>query len=306
MSVDFVAARAANPIERFLEDHGVKLRASGNRLIGKCPIHQERNGEAFVVWPNSGKWLCSGKCAGEWPKGGDIEDLMVAMSGISRDEARARLRGNIGEVAPIIRTKKAEPKPGPTTDNPLFLPYIFSAEEKQFMRECSERFVERIDSGAWKKPYYRGWLPETVRGIALEGYIGRSENGESLQMTEAGCRIKWRRPEGNSYKFLFGKSWIWRGGLIPNHQIIYITEGEPDAITLINSGIEEANKEVAVVALQGASFKLDPWAFLFKGKQVIISTDYDKAGEIAARNIASALKSSAQQISILDLRKKAA
>src|ERR1700730_950314 len=106
MSATFAAIRAANPIERFLADRGVKLRESGKRLIGKCPIHQERNGEAFVVWPESGKWLCSGKCFGEWPKGGDIEDLMVAMSGISREEARARLRGNVSEVAPIIRAPR--------------------------------------------------------------------------------------------------------------------------------------------------------------------------------------------------------
>ena len=303
MSATFAAIRAANPIERFLADRGVKLRESGKRLVGRCPIHQERNGEAFVVWPESGKWLCSGKCFGEWPRGGDIEDLMVAMSGISRDEARSRLRGNVGELTQIIRAPKTpESIPGPTPENPLFLPYIPTDEDKAYMCQCSERLVLSIDTKGW--PSYRGWTKETVRGLALDGYLGYTEKTESVYCSEAGCRIKYHKADGGKgFRSLFGKSWLWRGGLIPNHSIIYITEGVPDAITLLDAGIEADG--AAVVALQGASFKLEPWNFLFKGKRVVMATDYDEAGRAAANKIYMALAGTAAEIDQINFKKAA-
>lgn len=54
-----------------------RLRGSGNSLRGKCPFHNERNGEAFIVWIEHQKWRCFGQCA----TGGDVIDLVdVAMS----------------------------------------------------------------------------------------------------------------------------------------------------------------------------------------------------------------------------------
>lgn len=45
-----------------------------NPMTGKCPLHGEVHGTAFVVWPEDQKWKCFGACG----IGGDVIDLMRA------------------------------------------------------------------------------------------------------------------------------------------------------------------------------------------------------------------------------------
>lgn len=42
------------------------------KLKGKCPLHNERNGEAFVVWVETQTWRCFGQCV----TGGDVLDFI--------------------------------------------------------------------------------------------------------------------------------------------------------------------------------------------------------------------------------------
>jgi Toprim-like len=94
---------------------------------------------------------------------------------------------------------------------------------------------------------------------------------------------------------------------------------DESAITLIDCGVEseirltssampntgmEDDGKTAVVALQGATFNIKPWSFLFTGKDVVISTDYDEAGRKAAQNIKGALSGSARTIKYLRLDKE--
>lgn len=110
-------------------------------------------------------------------------------------------------------------------------------------------------------------------------------------------------PSERRFKFHFGKSWLWRGELIPQTETIYITEGETDAITLIDCGMED-DGGIAVVGLQGATLNIEPWAILFTDKDVIISTDYDEAGRKAAQNIKQALSGFARSIKYVRLDKE--
>ena len=91
---------------------------------------------------------------------------------------------------------------------------------------------------------------------------------------------------------------------IPERETIFLTEGESDAIRLIDSGVED-DRKARVVAIQGASLDITPWAFLFTDKRAIIATDYDATGEKAARNIYRALSRVAASIERLDLRRAA-
>jgi hypothetical protein len=50
----------------------------GDVLTGKCPLHREREGQAFAVWVRDQRWRCFGKCG----VGGDVVDLI--------NEARGR------------------------------------------------------------------------------------------------------------------------------------------------------------------------------------------------------------------------
>ncbi len=108
------------------------------------------------------------------------------------------------------------------------------------------------------------------------------------ELSAAGCKSRWRDNAERRFKFLFGKSWLWRGELIPQAETIYLCEGETDAITLIDCGMEDDGQTV-VVGIQGATLNIEPWAFLFTGKEVIISTDYDEAGRKATTRIETVL-----------------
>ena len=48
------------------------LHGSGTKLKGKCPLHNERNGEAFAVWVETQTWRCFGQCV----TGGDVLDFI--------------------------------------------------------------------------------------------------------------------------------------------------------------------------------------------------------------------------------------
>lgn len=44
------------------------LRGLGNVLKGRCPLHDEKSGEAFAVYVDEQRWQCFGKCN----TGGDV------------------------------------------------------------------------------------------------------------------------------------------------------------------------------------------------------------------------------------------
>jgi DNA primase len=96
---DFAAIKAAHPIVPFLERRGIRLHKSGGSFIGKCPIHAEKRGKSFVVWPEEGRWKCFGKCG----CGGDITDLLAKFERITIAEAADRLEASIpGGIIPVI------------------------------------------------------------------------------------------------------------------------------------------------------------------------------------------------------------
>lgn len=49
-----------------------RLHGKGATLTGRCPLHAEKRGRAFVVWTELQKWRCYGKCGA----GGDVIDFV--------------------------------------------------------------------------------------------------------------------------------------------------------------------------------------------------------------------------------------
>ena len=81
-TIDFEGIRVRNPLPEYCERHGIRLRRPGGALVSRCPLHNERHGEAFVVF-DDGRWHCFGKCG----KSGDVTDLEQALGGGTRAEA---------------------------------------------------------------------------------------------------------------------------------------------------------------------------------------------------------------------------
>jgi hypothetical protein len=300
VAIDFQRIRELNPLVEYCENHGIQLRRSSNRWIGKCPFHNEQNGEAFVIHPDQ-KWQCYGRC----DRQGDVVDLERELHGGDIAEAAGRLdpgnmRNNSAQNNIIaVPAATVQPKLVPTKENPFALPYVLSTDEK---KEChrftlqlleDQTFIERISR-------HRQWKAESVRQLALDGYLGRDDDGHICFNSAAGCKARWRQDGERRFKFLFGKSWLWRGELIPEAETVYITEGETDAITLIDCGLEDDGK-TAVIGLQGATFNIEPWSFLFAGKDVIVSTDYDEAGRKASSGIKLTLLGADRSIKYLRL-----
>jgi len=69
---------------------------------------------------------------------------------------------------------------------------------------------------------------------------------------------------------------------------IYLCEGETDAISLIDAGLE-SDGEMLAVALPSASTFNERWATFFAGKDVVLAFDADKAGQEATRRVSRLL-----------------
>lgn len=299
-AIDFQHIKQLHPLVEYCESQGIELRKTSNRWIGKCPLHDEQNGTAFVIHPDQ-KWQCYGKCARQ----GDVIDLEAALHGGTIAEAARRLDGTapIGGIAPLSVSITPIgvieiPRLVPTRENPLAFPYILSDDES---RDCHRFTVRLLEDRSYMElvAKYRQWKYETLYGLALDGYLGRDDEGHFCFNSAAGCKSRWRQDGERRFKFLFGKSWLWRGELIPQAKTVYLCEGETDAITLVDCGMEDDGETVAV-GLQGATLNIEPWAFLFADKDVIISTDYDEAGRKAAVNIENAISTTASSISYLN------
>jgi hypothetical protein len=300
--LDFDEIRHRNPLLDYCLTNRIKLHQSGAYWIGKCPIHNERNGEAFVV--HNDRCFCNGKCTGRFPQGLDVIDLDAVLHGDSIAEAAQRLGGTF-TVEPITRAEPEKKEiPVPTRANPLALPYLLSGLEIAETHRCSHRLLVSDDSEPNSNVSavcdHLGWQPATVRGLALDGYLGLSEEGFLTFNFESGSKSRWKEADGSRrFRFNFGKPWFWRGGLIPDGQTIFLTEGETDAITLIDHGLERGG--AIVTGLPAGNFKPGSWAFLFKAKAVVFFPDSDPTGSDAATEIQKTIGPVAASLCVLQI-----
>jgi hypothetical protein len=263
-TIDFTRIRELNPLLEYCQDHGFELRRSGNRWVGKCPLHNELNGEAFVIHPDE-KWQCYGKCG----RSGDVTDLEQALYGGTLAEAAARL----GAMAPIgasttvsvsmlpignaeiprfvvsnqeFDSRVRQSRTLPTASNPLALPYVLTAEEIQRCQRYALRILQDHEY-LQRVAKARQWQQETLHDLALDGYLGRDDEDHICFISASGCKSRWLENGERRFRFLFGRSWLWRGELIPGTQTVYLCEGETDVISLIDRGIEDDGETIAVV-----------------------------------------------------------
>jgi DNA primase len=294
--IDFDYVRTRNPLAEYCERRGMYLRRSGSCLVGKCPVHHERCGAAFVVFGN-GRWRCFGKCQ----KGGDVIDLEQALAGGTLVDAANRLGAQrIQQHRQLPNDRKQELGAIITKENPFGLPYRMSDDELRVCVDCATRLLTTegaIESIARQ----RGWSVKTVRNLALEASLGITEDRKLGLLYESGLKVRWKKNGERRFYWSFGKPWIWRLSFVNQVKTVFISEGESDGITLIDSGLEE-DGETLVVALPSASFYIDAWVSLFAGKKVIIATDWDEAGITAAKHLATALRKSARSLERLDLK----
>jgi hypothetical protein len=133
----------------------------------------------------------------------------------------------------------------------------------------------------------RGWKPSTIRDLTIGPHLGWHE-GKLAFIYESGVKLRWRQHGERIVRWAFGKPWLWRGSLIGTATTIYLCEGETDAISLIDAGLELDGQTVAV-ALPSATTFNERWAALFARKHVVLAFDADKAGQEAVRRVSRLL-----------------
>ena len=172
---------------------------------------------------------------------------------------------------------------------------IYSPTESD--RQFAMRMIERLRDDrelCQRIAKTRQWQPETIRGLALEGYLGWNE-GKLAFVYDTGIKLRWRKDGERIIRWAFGKPWLWRGAFLKFASTVYLCEGETDAISLIDAGVESDRRTIAV-ALPSASTFDRSWAELFKGKEVILAFDHDRAGTTATRRVSEVLSPQVQSL----------
>jgi hypothetical protein len=143
----------------------------------------------------------------------------------------------------------------------------------------------------------RGWQEQTIIDLAHECYLGWESNLAFIYDT--GVKIRSELGGQRRFWWLFGKPWLWRGAYLPMAETVYLCEGETDAISLLDTGVEEGGK-TRVVAVPSASTFDATWAPLFVGKTVILVFDNDSAGISALQKVAALIGSYAASVNRLN------
>jgi hypothetical protein len=135
----------------------------------------------------------------------------------------------------------------------------------------------------------RGWNAGTIRSLALQGYLGW-EDAELCFIYDCGVKVRTWGSDERSFRWEFGKPWLWRGSYLNWAQEVYLCEGETDAIALIDAGLEEQDEKAVAIALPSASTFKPEWAQPFQGKDVVVALDGDAAGARATARVSELLK----------------
>jgi P4 family phage/plasmid primase-like protien len=257
----------------------------------RSPFREDRTA-SFSIYERDGKLRF--KDHGDPDCHGDVIDFYRLATGC--DEATAfkemKAMAGIGNDTASGYQRAAQPKRqegNKQTDKPFEL----SEEESRQQEDARNRLLEDVSALA----EWRGWKPETIEKLAREGTLGLWTRGEPAFMSLTGLKAR-TLETGKDKKvwYPFGKSSLWRSELIKNTtERIIVAEGEIDAITLIDCGMESDGKTI-VVALPGADYNIERHLDLLRGRKVVFVGDMDDAGMKSVRKSTKRLRSVASAI----------
>ncbi|MEQ1853521.1 MAG: CHC2 zinc finger domain-containing protein [Chthoniobacteraceae bacterium] len=263
---DLDAIKARLP--QYLESIGVVKEQRG-KLFTCCPLHEDRH-PSLTAEEKGGCWVW--KC---WPcrKGGTVIDLHVERTGTTLADAISDLARMFNSPAAVVgtTTKKPTPKAMQTPYDPTDAE-LSSARAAAKTLGLDAHLCARIAKA-------RSWKPETIQRLASECSLGWEDNKLGF-IYSTGLKLRWRQAGERRFMFAFGKPHsLWREHMREKRtERFIITEGETDAIRLIDLGLDDAINRV--VALPSAStWPLDAEVRLRGLREVIFAPDDDKAGQ---------------------------
>ena len=255
-----------------LKSDGHKMHGgSGSQAKCRCPFHDDST-PSFSISKADDFGICFG-C--DWK--GDIVQYEREFHTVDYPTALKRLEewrisganGNGRLAAPEVATA----------------PFEYTENQKKSVEEASNllaqdgALIERI--AKWK-----GWSTSTILRLAQENDLGWW-NG--LLGFHYSTGVKVREWPDREMHWKFGGNGLWRDRLLEQSSTIYLTEGESDAITILDCGVEQ-EPHTAVLGIPGANAFKRGWAARFTGKTVITCFDNDDPGIEMGKRIHPLLK----------------
>jgi hypothetical protein len=285
-------------LPEYLAVRGVELRRNGTRLVGRCPVHDDR-APSFAVF---GK---QHETCGCFPCGfsGDVFALSQWLGHSST------FREALQDVADTLGIHLPQPtgitasRPTVAQERPARQPestFVLSNAGRETVRAARLAFSDAFHAGdriIGDIAASLGLDRETLR-VASWGSCGVGlADGWLCYAYPQG--LKWRNPDPAGkcrFRWIVGKALSpWRIEWVkPETRTVYLTEGESDTLALIAAGLEADGTSVCV-ASPGTSFQRG-WAPLFCGKQVVLCFDTDQPGQSATATVAAVLKGHATEI----------
>lgn len=251
----------------------------------RCPFHDDQTPSFGIYTDANGelRWKCHAGCGG-----GDGVDFIAKLENRTEAEACRRyitIAGARGDVQRVARAPRKATAPG----RALLPREIYDPTEEECKAAIRKAEALSRDSCLCERiAKRRNWRPETIRTLALEGYLGWSDSKLAF-IYDTGVKLRWRQNGERIIRWAFGKPWIWRGAWLRDAQTVYLCESETDAISLIDAGFEHGSGHVVVATPSASTFKSD-WVRLFSGKDVVLSFDNDHAGRAATVKLSKLLK----------------
>jgi hypothetical protein len=301
---DTLAALRAR-LPDYLQACGLELRRQGNRLVTHCPVHDDRS-PSFAVFGQRHETCGCHPCA-------FTGDVFAAAQWMGRagsfPEAVKQVAAALGAYLPdgtaspaTAATRAAKPMPRPKPEPPEL-----SEAERETIHLArlafsdayhgGETIISEIAASLGLQLETLRWAAHGESGLALACPVGSREPWLCYAYPHG---LKWRNPHPKStprFRWIVGNArapWRWEWAAKPEVETVFLTEGESDALALIEAGLER-DGTAACVASPGTSFP-SHWAPLFKGKTAVLCFDLDGPGTQAAATIAATLKGHAAEV----------
>lgn len=273
-----------------------RLRERGGKLIARCPACHENGrdtaGDNLTIFEND-VFACAA-----WQGDREHSKRILELTGLPQPHQAG--------YPPSFTPRPALARPTPQ-ETPL--PRLSGRQAcivhtlARSLAESSQRCHEFAAA--------REFQDATVRNAALDLSLGWARFGPALLKPDAACpneALCFLYPAGVKVRFLAsdgGKTFrwlkaerlntqsLWRLDAITDEtETVWITEGEPDALRLMDLGIgEDRSKREAVCALPSASYRLRRQELdRLRCRQVIFCPDNDAAGQQAATRLAQSLQ----------------
>jgi hypothetical protein len=297
-----------------IEEVASALKLNGDFRAGRrtnVPWREDIH-PSLVVW-KCGMGYCDYARRGETGWAGDAVMFYAMATGRTYKDSFALLAGKHKDLKPEHLAYKPRDTPKPSRPRPPDL------DEYQL------RLMTQVCADGWKSELLpimatqRDYQLSTLQAACLDGILGVVEFPKFDRPSSGSDGIDW--PKSRALCFVYGWGvkcrwrtsgerrikWLWNYGLtkatlwngparggklepVKEHNI-FMTEGETDALRMMELDAAGGLNLGRVIAIPNASYLIPDWELtMLSGKDVTLGFDYDHAGCSAATRIASQLE----------------